>query len=278
MKNIQALGSGLGYRDKWFSDLVTNPTRQPDFLEITIDHFLDAPDWKTRELEELSENFILIPHGLDLSVGSVDGINLGYLEKIAQIIDTLKPPYWSEHLAFTKANGRELGHLAPLPFSHEAIETVAKNVEIVREYISTPLILENITYGLIMEGTEMDEATFINKVLEASHCGWLLDITNLYINSHNHSYDIAEFIAKAPIEKIIQVHYVGFSTNKDGKLIDDHAKEVNPEIYLLLEEILKVPNLKGAILERDENLPSFEDILEEVEKTRRLGQRFGKWG
>jgi uncharacterized protein (UPF0276 family) len=61
-------------------------------------------------------------------------------------------------------------------------------------------------------------------------------------------------------------------------LIDDHAKEVNPEIYLLLEEILKVPNLKGAILERDENLPSFEDILEEVEKTRRLGQRFGKWG
>jgi uncharacterized protein (UPF0276 family) len=90
-----------------------------DFLEITADHFMDAPNWKIDQLKKLKESFTLIPHALDLSIGSSEGIDEVYLEKLAEVIDLTCPPYWSEHLAFTKAAGLELGHLAPLPFTDE---------------------------------------------------------------------------------------------------------------------------------------------------------------
>ena len=35
-----------------------------------------------------------------------------------------------------------------------------------RDYIKLPLILENITYGLMMPGQEMSESNFILKTLE----------------------------------------------------------------------------------------------------------------
>ena len=275
--SIKPLGSGLGYRDKWFNELFRNTQSQPDFLEITADHYIEAPDWKIRELDALLEKFTIIPHALDLSLGSADGIDMNYLEKLADLIHKINPPYWSEHLAFTKANGRELGHLAPLPYSIEAIDVVAKNIETTRQLIPVPLILENITYGIKMHEAEMDEASFLSKTFETAGCGWLLDVTNLYINSINHNFDLDEFLRNAPTEKVVQLHYVGFSTKDDGQLIDDHGSDVPPEIRNLLKEVQKITPAKGAILERDENLPSFEKIIHEIDITRKTGQSFRRW-
>ncbi len=277
MNEIPKLGSGLAYRDFWFQDLMDANGEAPDFLEITADHFLDAPAWKIRELEALMEKFTLIPHALDLSLGSADGLDLIYLGKLAKLIDKINPPYWSEHLAFTKAGGRELGHLAPLPFSNEAVEVVAENVNRTKDYIGFPLILENITYGMELPGGEMEEETFLTKALEASGCGWLLDVTNLFVNSVNHSRDPHDFIENAPMEKVVQLHYVGFSVGKNGWLIDNHGTDVNPEIRNLLELVLNRSSAKGAILERDEKLPSFSKIAEEISQTRKAGKKAGRW-
>lgn len=277
MNKIPNLGSGIGYRDFWFRDLMNTTEDAPDFLEVTADHFMDAPRWKMRELDALMEKFPIIPHGLDLSLGSADGLDEVYLEKLADLINKINPPYWSEHLAFTKAGGRELGHLAPLPFSWEAIEVLAKNVEKTKQFTDLPLILENITYGMEMPGGEMEEGTFIKEALEASGCGWLLDVTNLYVNSVNHSHDPDDFMNSAPMEKVVQLHYVGFSVGKNGYLIDNHGTDVNPEVRNLLERVLDRSSAKGAILERDENLPPFSKIAEEISLTRKAGKAAGRW-
>ena len=277
MNKIPNLGSGIGYRDSWFGDLMNSTEDAPDFLEVTADHFMDAPRWKMRELDALMEKFPIIPHGLDLSLGSADGLDEVYLEKLADLINKINPPYWSEHLAFTKAGGRELGHLAPLPFSSEAIEVLAKNVEKTKQFTDLPLILENITYGMEMPGGEMEEGTFIKEALEASGCGWLLDVTNLYVNSVNHSHDPDDFMNSAPMEKVVQLHYVGFSVGKNGYLIDNHGTDVNPEVRNLLERVLERSSAKGAILERDENLPPFSKIAEEISLTRKAGKAAGRW-
>jgi uncharacterized protein (UPF0276 family) len=277
MNKIPNLGSGIGYRDFWFRDLMNTTEDAPDFLEVTADHFMDAPRWKMRELDALMEKFPIIPHGLDLSLGSADGLDEVYLEKLADLINKINPPYWSEHLAFTKAGGRELGHLAPLPFSSEAIEVLAKNVERTKQFTDLPLILENITYGMEMPGGEMEEGTFIKEALEASGCGWLLDVTNLYVNSVNHSHDPDDFMNSAPMEKVVQLHYVGFSVGKNGYLIDNHGTDVNPEVRNLLERVLDRSSAKGAILERDENLPPFSKIAEEISLTRKAGKAAGRW-
>ena len=75
LEALPSLGSGIGYRDPWFNDLMGEEGGQADFLEITADHFLDAPAWKMRELDALAERFTLIPHALDLSIGTAEGID-----------------------------------------------------------------------------------------------------------------------------------------------------------------------------------------------------------
>ncbi|MBT5378849.1 MAG: DUF692 domain-containing protein [Opitutae bacterium] len=277
LEAIPVLGSGIGYRDPWFKALTGEEGQAADFLEITADHFFDAPAWKLRELDALTERFTLIPHALDLSLGTAEGLDECYLAKLASLVARLSPPYWSEHLAFTKAGGRELGHLAPLPFSEEAVETVARNVKLARHYIDLPLALENVTYGFEMPGGEMDEATFLTMVLEVSECGWLLDVTNLYVNSVNHKRDPFSFLCATPMERVVQLHYVGFSIGKNGFLIDDHGADVDPQTRTLMEEVLRRCPAKGAILERDQNLPPFAKVAEEMAKTREAGRKCGRW-
>ena len=278
--DLPVLGSGLGFRPPWMNSLVEPNSDGPkvDFLEITADHYLDAPRWKLAELDALRERFILIPHALDLSLGSAEGIKDAYLDKLAALVELLDPPFWSEHLAFTKAGSRELGHLAPLPFSIEAVDAVARNVEFVRRSIRQPLILENITCDLIMPGSHLPETVFLEEVFSAADCGWLLDVTNLHINSRNHDRSISDFLDEAPLERVVQLHYVGFSCSKDGRLIDNHGVAVNEEVWQLMERVLKRTSPKGAILERDQNLPDFPEIIGEVEKARNLGKEFGRWG
>ncbi len=36
--------------------------------------------------------------------------------------------------------------------------------------------------------------------------------------------------------------------------------------------------VRGIIVERDENLPPFGEILDEVERARAIGRQYGRWG
>ncbi len=58
-----------------------------DFLEITSDHYLDANEQKIEELKLLKEHFPLIPHSLELSLGSAEGVDEIYLEKFAEFVE-----------------------------------------------------------------------------------------------------------------------------------------------------------------------------------------------
>ena len=260
---------GLGFREQFRSDVFLN-RGEIDFLEITIDHYLDASPKKSAELDLLAAHFPLILHGLNLSLGSAEGVDEKYLEKVAALIERIKPVWWSEHICFTKAAGIDIGHLAPVPFTSEAVEVLVENIEKVKSVVKAPLILENITYMVQFPFAEMDEAAFLREVIERTDCGLLLDVTNLYVNSKNHGYDWREFLDKLPLERVIQLHFVGehFHQNRH---IDAHADKTQNEIWEVFAEVCRrANNLKGAILERDENLPPFTEIMEELQTARRL--------
>lgn len=263
MKNLPNLGVGIGFREAFRADLFLHQSAV-DFLEITADHYFDANRRKLEELELLKQHFTLIPHGLNLSLGSAEGVDDSYLEKFAELVEKTNPPWFSEHLCFTKSGGVEIGHLAPVPYTNEAVKVFVKNISRVKAKINTPLILENITYNVRFPSSEMTEAEFITKVLEETDCGLLLDVTNLYINSVNFNFDWRKFLDELPTERIVQLHFVGSHKNKN-KLIDAHANRTENEIWEVFREVCRRADVKGAILERDENFPPFAEILAEVE-------------
>lgn len=275
IKHIQKLGVGLGFREPFRAELFLNQDKV-DFLEITADHYLDTTPDKLRELEVLQNHFTLIPHGLNLSLGSAEGIDEVYLEKFARLVERVNPPYLSEHICFTKAGGVQIGHLAPLPFTNEAIDVLSRNIEKVKKRIPFPLILENITYMMKFPFAEMSEAEFIKRVVEENDCGVLLDVTNLYINSVNHKYDWREYLNELPLERVVQLHFVGGHKHKE-LLVDSHSHSTPNEIWNVMEEVLRRAPVKCAILERDENIPAFDELVKELETAREIGRRFERW-
>ena len=276
LSRLPILGVGLGFREPFQSDVFLHRQRV-DFLEIVADHYLDAPPEKERELDLLASHFTLIPHAINLSLGSAEGVDPVYVRKLTALIRRLDPPWWSEHIAFTRAGGADIGHLSPLPFTREGIETLCRNIAEVRRTIQTSLILENITYTVVFPFSEMDEVGFLKEVLERSDCGLLLDVTNLYTNSVNHGHDPIAFLQQLPLERVVQLHFVGGHWHEDV-LVDSHSQRTPPEVWALMEEVMKRAAVKGVVLERDENLPPFEEMLEELEQVRRMGRSHGQWG
>jgi uncharacterized protein (UPF0276 family) len=274
--DLPALGVGIGFREPFRAELFRHRDRV-DFLEITADHYMDATPEKNAELDLLARNFSIIPHGLDLSLGSAEGIDDDYLAAMADIVDRLDPPWWSEHIAFTRAGGVPIGHLAPLPFTREAVDVIARNVERARKRIRAPLILENITATLTVPGSEMDEVEFLTTVLERTGCGLLCDVTNLYTNAVNHGHDLNDLLARWPWQHVVQLHFAGGNWH-DGTLIDSHAHPTPPQVWTVLETAVTKAPVRGVILERDENLPPFGELLGELEQARTIMRRHGRWG
>jgi uncharacterized protein (UPF0276 family) len=275
LSHLPTLGVGLGFREPFKSDLFLN-RQQVDFLEIVCEHYLDAPWQKQQELEILAAHFPIIPHAINLSLGSAEGLDRDYLSKLAALIKRLNPPWWSEHICFTKAGGVDIGHLSPLPYSQEAVEVVCRNIAEVRRYIDVPLILENITYMVTLPGAEMTEAQFLAEVVECADCGLLLDVTNLHTNAVNHGYDVHDFLQQLPTERVVQLHFVGGHWH-DGVLIDSHSQSTPVEVWQLMDEVLAKFPVKGIVLERDENLPLFAELLRELQQARQIGRSHHRW-
>jgi uncharacterized protein (UPF0276 family) len=172
-------------------------------------------------------------------------------------------------LCFTGAGGVKIGHLAPVPYTKEAVKVFVRNIERVKKRIKTPLALENITYLVQFPSSEMSEGAFIKTVLEETGCGLLLDVTNLYINSRNFGFDWRGFLDEIPLDRVVQLHFVG--SHRHGKrLIDAHADKTEAEIWRVFAEVAARCDVRGAALERDGNFPPFAEILEELETAKKL--------
>ncbi|MEK6235916.1 MAG: DUF692 domain-containing protein, partial [Planctomycetales bacterium] len=153
---------------------------------------------------------------------------------------------------------------------------VCRNVEHARKVISAPLILENITYTVAFPGAELTEAEFLRELTDALDCGLLLDVTNIRVNCENHSLPAQEFLDALPLDRVTQLHFVGHS-RRNGKLIDDHSSPTQPEIWSIMEEVARRAPVKGIILERDVDIPPFDELAAELARAREIGRRFGRW-
>ena len=268
MDNLPKLGVGIGFRPQLRTDIFLN-RKKIDFLEITTDHYIDVSNEKLDELELLASSFPLIPHSLELSLGSAEGIDEEYLAKVADVVAAVKPAWFSDHICFTRSGGIKIGHLAPVPFTEEAIGVFVRNIEQVKKRIPTPLILENITYNIQYPSSEMSEIAYIKRILEETDCGLLLDVTNLFINSKNLGFEWKEYLDELPLERVVQLHFVG--SHKNGsRLIDAHADKTEVEIWEVFKDVVQRCEIKGAILERDENFPVFSELTEELERARSI--------
>jgi uncharacterized protein (UPF0276 family) len=264
---IPVLGSGLGYRRQIRQGILA-AREEIDFLEIITDEYSDNPDY-ARHLEALCDIFPVITHGVGLSIGSATPLDRQYLRAIKRLSDLTQSPYYSEHLCMTQAPGLDIGHLSPIWFTEEMLATTISRVNEVQDFLEKPLVLENVSYMMAIPHNGMSQTEFFNRLVAATGCGILLDVTNIFINSVNHHFDAAVFLQDMPLDHVIQVHIAG-GVWRDGLLIDTHSRPVQEESWLLLELLTSLTKVRGIILEHDARFPKMDVLLAQVRRARAL--------
>ncbi len=266
MKNFDLpwLGGGAGLRNEHFDEILE---KRPPFrwFEIITENFMGFGG-RVRELfEEISKHYRIIGHGVCMSIGSTDPLDMDYLKNLKSFLDKVKSPWASDHLCFTMVDHTNLNELIPLPFTQECVDNVVSRLKIIQDVLERPFLVENVTRYMTISDREMNESEFITAVLEGANCGLLLDVTNAYLNSKFHGYDALEFIKSLPLERVGQMHLAGWEADSDGTIIDSHDAPVPPEVWTLFKETIKLTGPSSVLVEWDNQLPSAERLLVETQ-------------
>lgn len=135
-------GVGIGWRVEVAADLLASPATA-DLVEVVAEACFTSPASR-REAIAVSRIWPVVPHGVKLSLGSAEGIDLDRARRLGALARDLGAPAITEHIAFVRSGGREIGHLTQLPFTRDAIRAVAANVAAARRVLpDVPLHLEN---------------------------------------------------------------------------------------------------------------------------------------
>jgi uncharacterized protein (UPF0276 family) len=263
---------GIGYRaaiGRW--------TRENldyfDVLEITVDHCIDGSKSTERAIFDLVGRIPLTAHGIGLSIGTDVPLDLAYLDKIAAIVERLRAPAYSEHLAFTRAPGRDLANLLPLPKTEAVAESIIAKVRTVQSRVPVPFLLENISYLFEWPDSDLSDAEFLNLICRETGAGLLLDVENLCLNAHNHGFDPYAFLDALPAGLVKEVHVAGGMTvRKDFLerpfLADSHSHPVPDGTLDLLDRVLVRHAPETVVLERDDRLHAVCEILDDIRRIR----------
>jgi hypothetical protein len=249
-----------------------------DIIEVIADDYLNAPRREVQALRRLSSLKPICLHGIGLGMASSFPVETRRLERMARLMDQVQPEFWSEHLAFVRAGGTEIGHLAAPPRTRATVDGAAENLERARKVVGVRPVMENIATLVEPPGSSLPEAPWISEILEAAGCHLLLDLHKVYANALNHGYDAIDFLESLPLDRVEAVHIAGGrwveSPGGANRMLDDHLHDVPGDVFALLEELaFRAPRPLTVILERDGQYPAFPQLLAQMQEARAAMER-----
>jgi uncharacterized protein (UPF0276 family) len=262
---------GVGWRRQLALGILSNLDRI-DIVEVIADDFFNAPRKERRALKTLAAQVPVTLHGVTLGLASSVAVERRRLDQTARLCDEVRPVSWSEHLAFVRGGGVEIGHLAAPPRCDETIEGSIKNLSTAHSIVGVRPQLENVATLIDPPLSRYDEASWISNIISNSAGDLLLDLHNLHANAVNFAFDPVEFMSRIPMDRVKGIHlaggrWVGKGTNT--RVLDDHLHDVPEPVFALLEEVgaRTEPGL-AIVLERDGHFPTIESLLNEVDRAR----------
>ncbi|MDH5830675.1 DUF692 domain-containing protein [Luteimonas sp. M1R5S18] len=269
--------AGIGLRRGLLSALQAAERGDFDFLECAPENWIGVGGRLGAAFEALAERHPITCHGLSLSLGGTAPLDETFIARVGRFLDRHRVPLYSEHLSWCSDDGH-LYDLLPLPFTEEAVEHVSARIRRVQDLLGRRIAIENVSYYAALPApgaATLDEATFVEAVLERADCGLLLDVNNIHVNATNHRYDALDFLRRMPSERIACYHIAGHHDEAPDLKVDTHGAAVRDPVWDLLAEAYRVHGVRPTLLERDFNFPPFEQLLGEVDGIRRLQQTGG---
>lgn len=264
------LGYGLGLRkDHYETILAERPN--VDWFEILSENYMVDGGKPLHYLTRIREHYPMVMHGVSLSIGSSEPLNLDYLKKLKTLYERIEPEWFSDHLCWTGVEGINLHDLMPMPYTEEAVAHVADRIQQVQDFMGQQMLLENVSSYLSYTSSEMTEWEFFREIAERADCRILLDINNIYVSAFNHNFDPYAYLHAMPAERVYQFHLAGH-TRQDNIIIDTHDHPIVDPVFELYGAAVRHFGRVSTMIERDDNIPPLAELLVELDHVRQIAE------
>lgn len=269
--------AGIGLKAQHYREiLATRP--EVGWFEVHTENYMGAGGAPHHYLSAIRENYPISLHGVGLSLGGADPIDKDHLARTRAVIDRYEPVLVSEHLAWSKLDGKHFNDLLPVPRTSEALDIVVNHIDEVQNFLGQEILIENPSTYLEFARNSMSEPEFLVALAHRSGCRLLIDVNNVYVSAKNHDFDAISWLSEIPAHLVEEIHLAGHTVEHVGHdelYIDDHGSSVSPVVWALYEYFIDRIGPKPTLIEWDTNIPKFSDWMFEADRAQSvLSQKF----
>ena len=264
-------GYGLGLRKEHYRDFLGGDA-PVDFVEVISENFMVDGGQPRDILRRVREKHPVALHGVSMSIGSADGLDIAYLRRLKALADDVQPLFVSDHLSWSRIAGFSSHDLLPVPYTEEALAMVCRNIDMAQDVLGRAMLFENPSSYVAFDGATMSEWEFLAEMSKRTGCGLLLDVNNIFVSASNHGFDAHAFLRGIPADRVRQVHLAGH-TQGPGLLIDTHDQPVCDDVWALYRTAMALLGPVATMIERDDAIPPLSDLLDELAIARGIGTR-----
>jgi len=259
-------GFGLGLRPEHYGDFRTG---QPpvDWLEIISENYMVPGGKPLEHLDAIRRDYPMVMHGVSLSIGGVDPLDMDYLAGLKALIARVEPAWVSDHICWTGVDHANLHDLLPMPCTEEALRHMVERVGRVQDFLGHRIALENASSYVAFAGDQMQEWEFVSELARRADCWLLLDVNNVYVSAVNQGFDGRRYIDAMPAGRIRQIHLAGHEDHGDF-LIDTHDHPICPGVFDLYRHAVERLGWIPTMIERDDHIPPLPELLAELDQVR----------
>jgi len=262
------LGIGIGLRASHFPEILAS-WPAVDWFEVLSENYMDTGGRPLWVLDQVAERYPVVLHGVSMSVGSTDPLDLDYLRKLKTLATRTRARWVSDHLCWTGVLGRNTHDLLPLPYDEATLRHVVARVRQVQDILERKISLENPSTYLAFAQSTLTEWDFLSRLAVEADCALLLDVNNVYVSAYNHGFDAEAYVDAIPADRVVQYHLAGH-TNKRTHIIDTHSGPAIGPVWDLFARASRRTGPVSTLFEWDEAVPSFDEVRDEAEKARPL--------
>jgi uncharacterized protein len=259
-------GFGLGLRPEHYRNF-RNELPAVDWLEIISENYMVPGGKPLEHLDAIRRDYPMVMHGVSLSIGSTDPLNMDYLAALKTLIARVQPGWVSDHICWTGVDHANLHDLLPMPCTEEALDHMVERIQRVQDFLGHRIALENASTYVAFSGDDMPEWEFVAELARRADCWLLLDVNNVYVSAVNHGFDGRRYIDALPVARIRQIHLAGHEDHGDY-LIDTHDHPICPGVYDLYRHAIERLGWIPTMIERDDNIPPLAELLAELEQVK----------
>jgi len=264
-----------------------------DFVEVHAENFFAAGGASQTLLNDIKQHYQISLHATSLGLGSVVTPPSAQLVQVVHLVNQINPILVSDHACFTWAdveNGAaHAGDLLPIPFNDESLAIMVSNVLRIQNTLKRTILVENLSAYIDMPGSTYSESEFLVRLCQLTGCKLLIDINNLVVNAKNYALihssseqvnviDYATLWLRAiPKECVGEFHLAGCTVvASDEIMIDDHSQPVSEDVWVVYRVALERFGAVPTLIEWDENLPSWSELIAEADKARAIATAVAK--